>query len=273
MRRLGALGGSVLLAISSASLLALSWFPHWFVVGGSVGLSLLPWLWLWYFGLPRQLGHAARGQALWWRGRSLAVCSRPWAEAWAELNGNAPRESRGSPPRFGKAWVCGPLLALLVAPALHPLFCPTLRVMNFTEQRLTFTVDSHVLGTVDPTSGESPAAGVEFRVPSGVRRLRVATSNGRVQADETVTLRVGHRHLFAPGAREECFYIQQLAFGRSRLPEGAQSAVEQQRPLVSPQRFWVIGPEVDPWFIAEKSLESGATTGGLVSLLRMGRCR
>lgn len=92
-------------------------------------------------------------------------------------------------------------------------------------------------------------------------------------SDVSVILRNGSRHLFAPGAREGCLYVQRLAYGRSGLNQTADYRVVQVEPLQSEQRFWVVASDIDPWFVPERASKGGVTTGGVVSLMRMGRCR
>jgi hypothetical protein len=156
---------------------------------------------------------------------------------------------------------------VLLTPSLHHVFYPVIRVVNFTDQSIQIYVDDHALGSVEPTSGESPAAGVIVRAPSGTHRLRSTYRNGEVVADNLVQIESGFEHLYAPGSLDGCFYTERVAFGRSRYDGEARTA------LNSESRFWAIPVEVDFWFAPERALRQSATTGGVVTLLRMGKCR
>jgi hypothetical protein len=164
-------------------------------------------------------------------------------------------------------------LALFLGPFAFQALRPKLRVLNFTDTRLTIYVDEHRIGRVDPTSGEHPAAGAEFRIPSGRRRLSARQDGKSTGFDVNVVVRNGLRHVFAPGATPGCLYVQRLAYGLARLEGSAEPKVIQVEPLESKQRFWAIAADIEPWFVPERRLSSGVTTGGVVSLLRMGQCR
>jgi hypothetical protein len=270
---LGAFFGSTLIAVSSSILLNLGGLNRWVNLVLSVGLSVLPLALIRRYGLPRQLGHAARGRAVFVHGRKVVVSSFAFAREMAQQNNVIPRELKSTAVRM-KGWtVVGPVVALILSPTFHYLFWPQLRVLNFTDGRLVLFVDGRRIGDVEPTSGESPASGVEFRVPSGRRHLRAVSAEGTQISDIRVTLRSGSRHLFAPAALPSCLYVQRIAYGRTSLSHAFDPRVVETYPLLSEDRFWVIAPEIEPWFIPERSVQPGLTTGGLVSLLRMGRCR
>jgi hypothetical protein len=184
-----------------------------------------------------------------------------------------PREVVLLQSRFGACSLVGPLLALLLTPTFHYVFWPKMRVLNFTDSRLTLLVDGRRIGVVEPTSGESPAAGAEFRVPSGRRHVRAIDVDGTVTSDVRVTLHSGSQHLFAPGAASGCLYVERVAYGRTSLSHASDPRIIATYPLESDQRFWVIAPDIEPWFVPERSVQASLTTGGVVSLLRMGRCR
>jgi len=156
---------------------------------------------------------------------------------------------------------------MVLTPALNYLFFPVTRVVNLTDRTLVISADERVLGRVEPTSGESPAAGEIMRAPSGLHRMRASFADGTVVSDVQVRIRSGFRHLYAPGARDGCFYLQRVSYGRSEI-DGSKTEA-----LYSDSRFWAIPNEVDLWFSPENSVLRGATTGGVVTLLRMGKCR
>ena len=270
--RLGAIWGSVLLGAMGAVLLNLSWLPIWAILIVAVGLSFLPWGAALWFGLGRQLGHSARGTALSIDPRGVVMTSSQFTFQVAETNELIPRQVISRQLRFGVWAVVGPLSALILSPAFYLAFRPTMRVLNFSDNRLSLYVDDHRLGDVDPTSGESPAAGRAFRVPNGARNLVVRSGAG-IFADVNVTLLIGHAHLFAPGAKDGCIYVQRMAYGRSTIGAEGRAPVTQVTELRADTRFWVVPSDVEPWFVPERPQERGVTTGGVVSLLRIGRCR
>ncbi|MGC4065637.1 MAG: hypothetical protein QM784_13520 [Polyangiaceae bacterium] len=270
---LGARIGSWIVAFSSSILLCLTWLPLFAIVAISILLSILPLLSRAIFTLPRQLGHASRERAVWVSGETVHAASASWAERVSELNGAQLRRIRLRFSRLGAWAVAGPIVALFLGPFAFQALRPRLRVLNFTDARLTIYVDGHRLGYVEPTSGEHPAAGAEFRVPSGRRRLSARQGGKSSGFDVSVVVRNGLRHVFAPGATPGCLYVQRLAYGLSRLGESAEPKVIEVEPLESKDRFWTIAADVEPWFVPERRVSSGVTTGGVVSLLRMGQCR
>lgn len=259
--------GSLLLAVFGGILCAATWDSRWGATIVATALSTFPTIWSRWLNLPRQLGHAARGKALVLLSKGIACES----QAYANLISLHPHGLVScavvdrSSLRPGD--LLGPLLAVMLTPCLHHLFFPILRVVNFTDRTIRVVVDDRILGSVEPTSGESPAAGETMRAPSGRHRLRALYGDGTAVSDERVTIRSGYQHLYAPGALDECFYLQRAAYGRSAF-EG-QSVVD----FRSPSRFWAVPNEVYLWFTPEKSVRRSATTGGVVTLLRMGRCR
>lgn len=267
MLRTAAVYGSLLLAVFGGILLSASWDSRWGTTAAAVLLSLFPWGWSRWIGVPRQLGHAARGAALHPRAGGVACASKFYADLLS-LEARRP-VSIASVKRSGihPLGLLGPVVALMLTPALHQLFFPTLRVVNFTDRTIWVVVDERNLGSVEPTSGESPAAGALLRAPLGLHRLRAVHSDGSVASDVHVKIHIGARHLYAPGAKQDCFYLQRVSYGRSQF-EG-----EPRQTMTSAARFWVVPDEVDLWFTPELSLRQGSTTGGVVTLLRMDQCR
>jgi hypothetical protein len=265
--RLGTIYGSLLLAVFCAILLAASWDNAWATTVVAVALASTPTFWTRWLSPPRQLGHAARGRALLLLPHGLACASERYARLLSRDTNSAPTCEVVRLQRWRAGELLGPLLALILTPSLHHLFFPVLRVVNLTDRSVQIVVDARKLGSVEPTSGESPAAGETMRAPSGRHRLRALFADGTAASDMYVEIRSGFQHLYAPGAAEECFYLQRVAYGRSQF-EG-----EDRVPLRSSARFWVVPNEVDLWFAPEQAMRRGGTTGGVVTLLRMGQCR
>jgi hypothetical protein len=259
--------GSFLLAVFCGVLLAATWDSRWGTTLCATALATLPIWWLRWLNLPRQLGHAARGQALRVLPQGLACASEQYARLASRDLGVVPRLEVGRMVRWRAGDFLGPMLAMMLTPYLHHLFFPVLRVLNFTDRSIQVMVDNRKLGFVEPTSGESPSAGEMMRAPSGKHRLMALYADGTRASEIQVEIRSGFQHLYAPGAAPDCFYLQRVAYGRSQF-EG-----EKLTTLTSASRFWVVGSDVDLWFTPGKALRSGGTTGGVVTLLRMGNCR
>jgi hypothetical protein len=265
--RLGTVYASTLLAIFGGALVATLWPSLWQTSLCAVAISLLPLIWSHWLSLPRQLGHAARDRAVVAIPRGIAFASQAYAELAREGLGIAAKAEPLRTRRLGPLDLLGPVMALVLTPSLNYLFFPMIRVLNLTDRTLTVTVDNRPLVRVEPTSTESPAAGAVAYAPSGRHRLVARDEDGVVASDAVVQIRSGFRHLYAPGANDECFYLQRVSHGRS-LFEG-----EGIVPLASNDRFWAIPNSVDLWFAPESAVRSGATTGGVVTHLRMRRCR
>lgn len=265
--RLGTMYASILLAVFVGALLATLWPSWWQTSLCAVAISLLPLLWSRWLSLPRQLGHAARGQAVVVIPRGIAFASQMYAKLAQEALGSSARVGALRTRRLGALDLLGPVMALLLTPSLNYLFFPVIRVLNLTDRTLIVSVDDGPLVHVEPTSTESPAAGVVTYAPSGRHRMVARDEDGVVASDVVVQVRSGFRHLYAPGANDACFYLQRVSHGRSQFD--GDTIV----PLTSNERFWVIPNSVDLWFAPESAVRSGATTGGVVTHLRMRRCR
>jgi hypothetical protein len=119
---------------------------------------------------------------------------------------------------------------------------------------------------VEPSSGESPLAGLELRLPAGERTLLVVDTEGGMVAQAQVTLQAGARHLYAPGSDDVCFWLETVSYGR-----------EQKRPDYVPlgggERFWVLPEQVNGWFMPSPPVPEGArATGGSSTVLRQAPC-
>lgn len=265
--RLGTMYASTLLAIFGGTLLATLWPSWWQTSAVATIVAALPVAWSNWLSLPRQLGHAARGQAVVIVPNGLAFASESYVRLVQPGASEAPKPARLRPRRLGALELVGPVLAIVLTPCLNYLFFPVVRVLNFTDRSLVVSVDERRLGRIEPTSAENPAAGVLLRAPSGRHRITAVDDEGQVASDAVVQIRSGFSHLYAPGANSSCFYLQRVSHGRSQFD--GESLV----PLSSDDRFWAIPNSVDFWFAPESTLRSAATTGGVVTHLRMGRCR
>ena len=127
-------------------------------------------------------------------------------------------------------------------------------------------VDGHRVARVEPSSGESPLAGLELRLPAGERSLVSVDAEGKPVASARISLQAGRRHLYAPGSADICFWLETTSYGR-----------EQKRPdkvpLQGEVRFWVLPEEVNDWFMPSPPAPEGArATGGSTTVLRQAPC-
>ncbi len=266
---LAAVLASVLLGSSAAALLSLVAFLDVLWVGTvAMALALTPLAIASVLSISRRPGHRAAGRAAFFVADGLACASRSWAIHLAPEQGSAGMVRRRlREPLHGPYSVAGPILSVFLCWFFHDLFNPLVTVLNFGDEPGVLWVDGHRLGVVAPSTGESPFAGQQFRIPFGRRELEFAAAGGTALLHALVRVRPGHRHLFAPGSRPGCFAIQRYSFGRVQGPEPGAA------PLTSDARFWSIPNDVDLWFAAPPSSKDSRSTGGLVTVLRQGQCR
>jgi hypothetical protein len=211
-------------------------------------------------------GHTARERAVWWVNDGVACTHPKFAEHLARANDTS-SEARAAPYPAPATWIyAGAFLALLATPFGWTFVHPIVRVINLSPERLLLSIDGRDVGSVDPTSAESPAAGVELRLPSGRRTLVARTPDGSAVARSVVDIRPGDKHLWAPASQGICFWLEQTHYGRNRPPAEV-------RALVSEQRFWPL-PEIDTWFSPNPppSEADGRSSGGTLWALRQAPC-
>jgi hypothetical protein len=158
------------------------------------------------------------------------------------------------------------VVVALVAPLSYSFHHPSVRVLELGPFATELFVDGNDVGRVEPSSGESPLAGLELRLPAGERTLQSLDAEGRPIARARVSLSAGKRHLYAPGSTDICFWLETTSYGR-----------EQKRPdrvlLSGEDRFWVLPEEVNGWFMPSPPAPEGArATGGSTTVLRQARC-
>jgi hypothetical protein len=271
-RRLGVLLSSLLLgATLSASmpLLGLETGPVAFVLLVVAG-SLLPLAFAWLPWRPVALGHTARGRAVWWtRDGALACTNARWGEELATAAGVEGRRLRVREPLLSATTLVGPALALLLSPMVYVAEHPPLRILNLTPALVFVEVDGRRVGAVEPTSQESPRAGVTLRVLAGQRSLRVVDAEGTLVDERDAQLTMDAEHLYAPGADGTCFWVETTSYGRER----DQAVDRVVAPLGHGSGFWTIPGPVDTWFAPNPATSSDArSTGGRLTALRQAAC-
>ncbi len=218
-------------------------------------------------GLRAAAGHAARGAAVYFRSPRELVCRRAELALKLAEAADAPLTTLAKPRwRLGGASLLVLGLALALALWSHAYHHPELRVLNLTDAEFVLTVDDHALGPVEPSSGESPLAGRELRVPAGSRLVRAVAPDGQVVAQARVEIVAGRRHLYAPASPKVCFWLETASYGRERAEQDFE-------PLLGKSRFWLIPDEVQGWFTPNAPLTSDSrATGGSSTTLRQRPC-
>jgi hypothetical protein len=214
-------------------------------------------------------GHSAAGRAVWWlRPAELACTDQGWAAELARANSTSARRARLREPALSLWMAAGLVVALAATPLFHAFYHPIVRVLNLTDSRITVSADGDEVASVEPSSAESSAAGVEIRVAAGRRHLEARDVEGRVLASDHVLVSSAAHHLYAPASKSHCFWLERTAYGRAGSPEPSFL------PLESAARFWVLPERIDTWFSANPppSAADARSTGGVLTALRQAPC-
>lgn len=205
--------------------------------------------------------------SVWWLGDGSLACARSdFARAVAELNqlGVERRWAFFAGVRSGSALVLG--LGACAAAGAYVLEHPKVRVLNSSGERLWLTVDGAPMGVIESSSIESPADGLELRLPRGARELALADARGKSVATARVTLSSRHEHLFAPQQEGRCFWLEITGYGK----EHGRRVL----PLESPNGFWTLKAAPDLWFAPnpQPAQPGSSWSGGTVTALRQAPC-
>ncbi len=267
-RALGVGLASFLLAASLGVALPLSTRAPLFVVVLLVlAASLLPVLVAAALRPRPARGHAAWGGAVQFSGSALCCARSDYADELLRLNPKGRKLESSAPPWFSPWMLAGPLIALSVTPFAYELSFPTLRVLNLTGERFEVWVDGRPVGSVDPTSVESPRAGRDLEVAAGSHLFEVRDASGALVSRATGRLVSGKSHLFAPASDAYCFWIETLSYGRG-------AGDTERRPLAGEARFWVLPDGIDGFFTPPRAPPAlaGSLSGGSVTVLRQAPC-
>lgn len=258
---------SGLLSVGLALAFPVLW-PHaplWLHATATIGLAFSPHALVYVLSKGRPWPSSAWPSVRFERERELVCDRRAFAEELAERSGlgvSARRELRLAPG--GASWLV-PLLGLALAVTSHFWQHPTLRVLNLTGAPMWLSVDAGVPVAIEPSTIESPFAGLSIRVARGERTLTAKSASGQLIARVKAVLDPGHEHLFAPGSAGECFWIESTGYGKERRHDV--------HPLVSESRFWRLDVAVDTWFVpSPRAATDGRSTGGTLTALRHAPC-
>ena len=214
-------------------------------------------------------GHAAEGPAVRFVGEGdLLAANDRWATELARLNGGTQTRSTFRERRVSLGMLPGPVLAPPLALLALGTTSPVVRVLNLGNDRVGVEVDGERVADVDPTSVESPSAGVEVRIPVGRHELVARAPDGGVIERAGVTIQSGRAHLFAPGSTGYCFWLETAAYGRSK------DLTLTREPLGGETHFWSLPEGLGGWFhpAPESALAELRLTGGVVTVLRQAPC-
>ena len=214
-------------------------------------------------------GHSAEGPAVRFVGESeILAANARWATELARLNGATHERATFRERRVSLAMLPGPVLAPPLALLTLGTTSPVVRVVNLSHERVAVEVDGERVAEVDPTSVESPSAGVEVRVAVGGHVLVARGPGGVVVEQAAITIQSGREHLFAPGSDGYCFWLETAAYGR------AKELTLSREPLAGPPHFWSLPEGLGGWFhpAPESALAELRLTGGVVTVLRQAPC-
>jgi hypothetical protein len=270
-RRLAAVTASFLFGFSLALALPLASepLPAALVFGLTAGGALAPLVWLAFWPRFPERGHVAVGPAVRFVAEGELLCANDrWALDLARENDAVRESATFRERRLGlglfPAVVLAPVLALLVRHAVSPI----VRVVNLSTDTLTVEVDGRTLAKVEPTSLESPTAGVELRLATGRHELVARGPKGAVIEQASVSVVAGRPHLFAPASDGHCFWLETRGYGRDERGE------TEREPLSGSSHFWALPADLGGWFhpVPDQAVADERLTGGRVTVLRQGPC-
>jgi hypothetical protein len=231
-------------------------------------LALLPVLVRSTLRMRPRPNHSSRERAAWWIADGQLACTNArWAGELGRAN-SAELRAAALPRAPFPLWLgLGPVSALVMAPFGWYLHHPLVRVLDLNETRIVLTVDGRPVTSVEPTSSESPLAGVEVRIPAGEHDLAAIASDGRELHRARVRIQSGRRHLYAPSGVRHCFWLEETRYGRLGSELGAID------PLTGSARFWVLPRRVDTWFAPNPEPRADRqSSGGVLVALRQSPC-
>lgn len=217
--------------------------------------------------------HTTGGSAAWWRRRGqhgwALVCTHPvWGAQVAATNGASCDVTRTRPTRAPLSLLTSMAVAALAVPAAHAALGVEVRVLNRYAVPAVVVIDGRHRGVVEPSSVESPAAGLQLHLVAGVHPVQLIAQDGRVLADTTASFRPGVDHLIAASEEPVCFWVERTVYGRASAPRAARED------LPGPGPVWELPGTMHRWFAPNPptSESDDVSSGGALLALRQGRC-
>ena len=146
---------------------------------------------------------------------------------------------------------------------------PRLLIVNTGTNDVVLWIDNKPSLRISPTTTENPSAGRWQRLVPGTHALHVfMLPEGTLGDGRTVSFDHGATYLYAPVDSEQCFWLQQRAYGRARL-HGPSLRI-----LPASQKFWALPGDIDGWFVRlpTPDLPDRTSSGGVRRVVRQGRC-
>lgn len=269
-RALGGAMSSALVGLTLAAALPLVWsLSPLGYVAMVASAAALPLALVSVLSQPHRTGHAAPARAVFWlRDGRLACVNASWARALADANGCPYESLRLRSPRWNRWMWLGPAVVFLSIPLFFPAYFARVRIVNLTNGRLSIRCSGRTVAVLEPTSQESPGAGVEVRLPTGTQKLIAEDVAGRIIDDRTVTVEGRVAHLYAPGSDDYCFWLERTPYGRRAASDAG--TIE---PLPTATRFWALAAPIDTWFAPNPTTAHDArSSGGRLVALRQSAC-
>jgi hypothetical protein len=214
-------------------------------------------------------GHTSAARAAWWLPSGELMCTNPrWAGELASANERDARPAQLADSDFSPWMLSGVAIAVIALAFFYRFYRPLVRIVNLTDSRLVIHVDGEPVASVEPTSAESSAAGVELRIPAGQRALEARDPSGSSRSRAVVVVRAASPHLYAPASEQYCFWIERTGYGRAAGSEDEITLLE------ADSRFWTLPDEIDSWFSPnpQATADDERSTGGILTALRQAPC-
>lgn len=168
------------------------------------------------------------------------------------------------------AWA---LAGLVVGAVGIPFFAydaayPVVRLVDLEPAPLEIFVDGRSLGVVVGVTAEDPSALRQVRVPVGVRTFEARKLDGSVVDKTTVRVEPTGEQLYAPARGEQCFWVEERAYGQ------VGSAAVRVLPISPGRSFVGLSERIDAWFEPNPATSADGRwfSGGRRRAFRHGPC-
>ena len=161
----------------------------------------------------------------------------------------------------------GPLLVLLLFPAINSAFHPEVLLLNLGDEVLEIQIDEFTSYQLMPMAYENAGSGLLVHWPSGTRRVRIRSAS-RADAEEIVLhLKPSQDYVFAPMPHDRCFWMEVDHFGRS--------GQFQDIAHITPKKgLFELSVRPDSWFAPNRlpAWNNHRSSGGVMNALRFAPC-